>query len=392
MNAKLLGFFSGFPTRHFTDPIAEVLKEALEIRDSLVFISCQPDNYTQNDEDSHGMHRMFVERNMPFAKYYVIDHRTKADEAVNLIREASCIFLMGGNATRQYQLMCEKGIIDEIRRSSAVILGVSAGAMNMGSPTVDIYETPTPYEGLGFANITIKAHYPLEDEWLQALKQVSMELPVCLMTDESAIFVKEDSITKIGEIYRLEKGEIAPLTQEHLEQMRKQHEKGRIIFLNGLTSSGKTSIVEALQERDDIFFYVVANDLFQEMVGDKYLQENYWKYLSEIIIMMYHTAKLYSDMGKNVLIDGILVEREEIKPHYQQLLEILKDNPLDLVEVYCPLDICRERNIARGDRYESQSDEQHELMAKNIAYKLRVDTSVNSSAECAEMIVNGLFL
>ena len=45
-------------------------------------------------------------------------------------------------------------------------------------------------------------------------------------------------------------------------------DKGRIIFLNGVTSAGKTSIVEALQKRDDIFFYVVANDLFQEMIGD----------------------------------------------------------------------------------------------------------------------------
>ena len=168
-------------------------------------------------------------------------------------------------------------------------------------------------------------------------------------------------------------------------------EKGRIIFLNGVTSSGKTSIVEALQERDDVFFYVVANDLFQEMVGDKYLRENYWKYLSEVIIMMYHTAKLYSDMGKNVLVDGILVEREEIKPHYQQMLEILKDNPLDVVEVYCPLEICRQRNIIRGDRYETQSEEQHQLMARNIRYSVRVDTSKNSSAECAEMIVRELF-
>ena len=167
--------------------------------------------------------------------------------------------------------------------------------------------------------------------------------------------------------------------------------QGRIIFLNGVTSSGKTSIVEALQERDDVFFYVVANDLFQEMVGDKFLREDYWKYLSEVIIMMYHTAKLYSDMGKNVLIDGILVERDEIKPHYQQLMEILKENPLDIVEVYCPLDICRERNIARGDRYETQSDEQHELMAQNVKYSLRVDTSVNSPEECAEMIVKELF-
>ena len=168
-------------------------------------------------------------------------------------------------------------------------------------------------------------------------------------------------------------------------------EKGRIVFLNGVTSSGKTSIVEALQECDDVFFYVVANDLFEEMIGEKYLRENYWKYLSEVIIMMYHTAKLYSDMGKNVLIDGILVEREEIKPHYQQLLEILKDNPLDVVEVYCPLEICRKRNIERENRYPNQSDEQNELMAKNIKYSMSVDTSINNPMECANNILKELF-
>lgn len=108
-------------------------------------------------------------------------------------------------------------------------------------------------------------------------------------------------------------------------------EKGRIIFLNGVTSAGKTSI------------------------------------------------------------DGILVERDEITPHYQQLTEILKNNPLDLVEVYCPLDICRKRNIIRGDRYENQSDEQHELMAKNIEYKLSVDTSLHSAAECADIIIKNCF-
>jgi hypothetical protein len=54
-----------------------------------------------------------------------------------------------------------------------------------------IYESLTPYEGLGFAGITIKAHYPFEDEkLLQSLKQVSMELPVRLLTDK---FMKKDS-------------------------------------------------------------------------------------------------------------------------------------------------------------------------------------------------------
>ncbi len=176
-----------------------------------------------------------------------------------------------------------------------------------------------------------------------------------------------------------------------MKETGRQMEKGRILFLNGVTSSGKTSIVEALQARKDVFFYVVANDLFQEMIGEDYLRENYWKYLGEVIIMMYHTAKLFSDMGKNVLIDGILVEREGVAPHYERLLSILKDNPLDVVEVYCPPEICRERNIARGDRYESQSDEQAALMAPDIRYSLRVDTSIHSPEECAEQIIRNLF-
>lgn len=99
MNAKLVGFFSGFPTRKFTDDIADVLREGLEVRDSLVFISTWPDNFTQNDEDSDGMHGMFIEKDMSFAKHTVIDNRTEADDAVRLVRDASCIFLMGGNAT-----------------------------------------------------------------------------------------------------------------------------------------------------------------------------------------------------------------------------------------------------------------------------------------------------
>ena len=90
--------------------------------------------------------------------------------------------------------------------------------------------------------------------------------------------------------------------------------KGRIIFLNGVTSSGKTSIVEALQNREDCYFYVVANDLFEQMIGDRFLREDYWKHLAPVILLMYRTAKLFSDQGHDVLIDGILVERPEIAP------------------------------------------------------------------------------
>lgn len=166
--------------------------------------------------------------------------------------------------------------------------------------------------------------------------------------------------------------------------------KGRILYLNGVTSSGKTSIVEALQDREDCYFYVVANDLFEQMIGDRFLRENYWQHLSRGILLMYHTAKLFSDMGHDVLIDGILVERPEIAPHYRQLLEILRENPLSIVEVACPLEICRARNLARGDRYETQSEEQAAIMARDIHYAMTVHTDKNSPEECAEAIVRTL--
>ncbi|MEK4005391.1 phosphotransferase-like protein [Paenibacillus sp. FSL H3-0333] len=167
--------------------------------------------------------------------------------------------------------------------------------------------------------------------------------------------------------------------------------QGQIVFLNGVTSSGKTSIVEAIQSRSPEFFYVVANDLFEETIGERYLREDYWKYLSEAIIMMYHTAKLFSDHGKHVLIDGIIVERPGLTPHYEKVKEIFSGYPLSIVEVFCPLDICRQRNLAREHRSEDQSEEQHKLMARDIGYSYRVDTHENTSEECADLIVGHLF-
>lgn len=222
MNARLLGFFSGFPTRHFPCNIAERLKEALSVRDSLVFVSAWPSDYERNDSDSAGMHAMFAECDMAFKRYCVIDDRTDAVEAGQLIREASCIFLMGGHAVRQFRLICEKGIMEEIRNSHAVILGVSAGSSNMAKRALDIWESPVPYDGLGLADITVKAHVQPENrELAQTLMQISAEqnLPICAMEDESAIFVSDGHVAYAGRIHWINKGKIGPLSLEILDQI-----------------------------------------------------------------------------------------------------------------------------------------------------------------------------
>ncbi|MBO2517186.1 MAG: hypothetical protein CW338_07955 [Clostridiales bacterium] len=212
---RFFAFFSGFPTRHFTDEIAEKLKEEIAIRNSLVFISAWPEDYARNDEDSAGMHGMFSERGMGFRHFAVIDSRTAPTDAAAMIRNADCIFLMGGNATLQMALIREKGLFDELRDCSAVILGVSAGSMNMGKTTVDIWETMEPYEGLGFAGITVKSHYRTEDEHLmKLLHNLSMILPVCAMEDESAIYIKNGQVSCTGRVYRINNGEYTAFSPE----------------------------------------------------------------------------------------------------------------------------------------------------------------------------------
>jgi len=51
------------------------------------------------------------------------------------------------------------------------------------------------------------------------LLQISKEqdLPICAMEDESAIFVKDDDISYVGNIRWISKGEIGPFDVERLK-------------------------------------------------------------------------------------------------------------------------------------------------------------------------------
>ena len=168
-------------------------------------------------------------------------------------------------------------------------------------------------------------------------------------------------------------------------------QKGKIIYLGGVTSTGKTSIAREIQEISNEFFYLVSTDNLRSMINKKHLTENFFKYEMNLYIDIYHIAKLLSDMGTNVILEGVLFEFHELTNHYQKLCNILKDNPLFTVETVCPLEICRQRNIQRGDRGEFQSAEQDEISDKNSALDFSVRTDIYSPKECAEMILRMLY-
>ena len=165
---------------------------------------------------------------------------------------------------------------------------------------------------------------------------------------------------------------------------------GTVIYLNGVTSSGKTSIVEALRSVG-LDFYYLSDDVFEDnIINIEYGAPGYWEVLAEAVFLMHKTARLFSQHGKTVVIDSMLLENEAFAPHYKRVLEIYEGYPLYMVEVYCPLEVCRQRNLLRVDRHETQSDEQAAVMAQNVRYDLRLDTHLQTAKACAQTLLHHL--
>jgi len=211
MTDRLLGFFSGFPSLHFPRDVADRLCEEFIQRESMVFVSAWPAEHAETDRDAAIMYGCFEEIGLPFAQVHVIDSRAEPSRAAWLIHEASCVHLMGGHPGKQIRFLRETGLDSAVCNSPAALLGVSAGAINMGKRSLDSKESLDPYVGLGLADITVKPHFrPKNRRVLKTMLRVSMQLPICAMEDDSAIFISGDRVSSMGEIHLIDRGKIYP--------------------------------------------------------------------------------------------------------------------------------------------------------------------------------------
>lgn len=229
MKKELLAVFSGFPEHHFSEEITRRLRQELTVRKIIVFITACPLDYAQNDDDCDGMHEMFVEQGLAFENHCVIDKRTEPYEAKKLVKNADCIFLMGGGVCEeQLDLIREKDCYEALLNCHAAIFGVSAGSMNMARNTVDFFESMDPFPGLGFTNITVSCHHDPEDKWRyeQTLK-MSEARTVYAMEDMSAFFIKEGKIDIVGKIYRVENRDLRPISENDIHELEHVRHKRR---------------------------------------------------------------------------------------------------------------------------------------------------------------------
>ena len=106
-------------------------------------------------------------------------------------------------------------------------------------------------------------------------------------------------------------------------------QRGRIVYLSGLTSTGKSSIVRALQSRTDCLWCALGFDLFEETLPVWAADDS--ALYAKAIRAMYAAAKSFSDQGLDVLIDGLLMDQPGLAPHGRAVEETFSGYPLTLV-------------------------------------------------------------
>ena len=145
----------------------------------LIFIPSTPyDIYLNNKYLNQTIDR-FRDMGINFGSWKLLDYRSTANEIEETFKRAGVIDISGGDTSKQLSFMKETKLDEYLRNFDGLIMGVSAGAINL--------------ERLSLTDIKVHPHYDADTD----IKDTSYGL-----TDGSGIRIK-DSITLYGDIYYL---------------------------------------------------------------------------------------------------------------------------------------------------------------------------------------------
>jgi chloramphenicol 3-O phosphotransferase len=180
---------------------------------------------------------------------------------------------------------------------------------------------------------------------------------------------------------------------------------GRIILLNGTSSSGKSTLVRAIQDRLPEPWIEIGIDRFVFALPKRYLDQPLWsevfRYVrpdgradgpftietgplgERLVGGMHRTAAALAEGGLDLIVDHVLLEGRWL----DEMAALWAQFRVLFVGVRCPLDVVIERERSRRDRTIGQAEAQFAVVHRRGGYDLEVDTSILSPEETASVII-----
>jgi chloramphenicol 3-O phosphotransferase len=167
-----------------------------------------------------------------------------------------------------------------------------------------------------------------------------------------------------------------------------------IIYLNGTSSSGKTTVAKLIQEElKGNFFYFSIDTLLYALpektlksieTGGDLVKELDWE---GIFSSYFQCLKSLSENSQNVIGDCPIYLEKQFES-FANSLELI-DN-LFIVGIDCPIDVLKSRELEREDRAIGLAEKQSESIHNFLHYNIKVDSSKQSPKEILMMIKNAV--
>lgn len=160
---------------------------------------------------------------------------------------------------------------------------------------------------------------------------------------------------------------------------------GRIILLNGTSSSGKTIIAKKLKEElPTTFLYLPIDIMTIEMLPKKTLknEKELLKQLSNILMGYYYMIDGLVRCGNNVIVDLVFQELNWLK----EALKVLHKYNVLFIGVKSSLADAEKRERQRQNRATGQARYQFQRVHRFCLYDIEVNTSQSSPSEIIKKI------
>ena len=167
---------------------------------------------------------------------------------------------------------------------------------------------------------------------------------------------------------------------------------GTIIFLNGTSSSGKSSIAKALQQILDTPALHVEIDTFTQMLPEGFLEtavpELRRETAARLVSGFHHAVAALASVGNTIILDHVVPSPQ----WWQECMTLFAPYRLITAGVYCSLEELERRETDRGDRQPGLARMQFAHVHQHGSYQVEVDTTRLQPEACARQIQAALLL